>query len=246
MISTIATGFVFGFASSLHCVGMCGPLALIAGQTSSRQRFTIGLALYHLGKLISYLLLALMVGMSGVAVRLAGIQELLSIVAGISLLGFVLARFVPSVFATLRKISGQLTSVSSTLVKSARVFRSSPATRSFLIGFANGFLPCGFLYIALLGATLQPTLADSLLFMASFGVGTIPALTGVAVLSPVVNSYRSLASILRRVTPALLTIVAVALILRGLGLGIPYLSPQLNGRQFQLKTMPTDSTHCGG
>ena len=82
-----ATALVLGVAGSAHCIGMCGPIALAVPSsgtgTGARLRSTL---LLNGGRLTTYLLLGMAIGTFGHGLRLAGLQQVISVVAGVLLL----------------------------------------------------------------------------------------------------------------------------------------------------------------
>jgi len=103
-----------------------------------------------------------------------------------------------------------------------RTFRSLA-----LLGALNGLLPCGLVYVALAGAVSRGSLAAGILFMALFGLGTMPTMLAVSLSGRILPlAFRSK---LRAAIPVGVCLLAMLLILRGLALGIPYLSPDLAG-----------------
>jgi sulfite exporter TauE/SafE len=94
-----------------------------------------------------------------------------------------------------------------------------------LLGALNGLLPCGLVYVALAGAVARGTLADAVLYMAFFGLGTMPTMLAIGLSGKICPPAWRLK--LRGAIPAGVCLVAGLLILRGMGLGIPYLSPSL-------------------
>ena len=106
-----------------------------------------------------------------------------------------------------------------------RLLRSHRLAAPFGVGLLNGWLPCGFVYLALAGALAQPNVTRSILFMTLFGLGTMPAMLAIMLPNGLLSPARRIS--LRRVMPVGTAVVAVLLIVRGLGLGVPYLSPML-------------------
>jgi sulfite exporter TauE/SafE len=96
----------------------------------------------------------------------------------------------------------------------------------FLIGILNGFLPCGLVYVALAGAIASGDAISGAAVMILFGLGTIPAMFAASVFGKFINI--GIRTKLRKAVPALAILLAAVFILRGLNLGIPYLSPRLN------------------
>ena len=93
----------------------------------------------------------------------------------------------------------------------------------FLFGIINGFLPCGFVYVALAGAMTTGDFISGALFMSLFGLGTIPIMLGTSLVGKFVT--RGLRSKMNKLIPVFAIVLAIIFILRGLSLGIPYLSP---------------------
>jgi len=217
---TFATmGLMLGLAGNAHCVGMCGPIALAlpTGDAGSMRR-TILLSLYSVGRVATYTVLGIVFGLLGLGVRLAGWQQGLSIAVGLILIIGVLLPY-----ALKSRSTRQWPWQAWVQHQFGRLIRK-PGTASFLgIGFLNGLLPCGLVYTALAGASVAGSVQGGAVFMAAFGVGTIPALFAMAwfskAMSPKVRGY------LKKAIPVLTIIIGILFILRGLGLGIPMISP---------------------
>ena len=92
------------------------------------------------------------------------------------------------------------------------------------IGFLNGFLPCGLVYVAIFASVALGNVWESSLYMALFGVGTIPLMTTAIYLGSMITG--SVKSKIRRAIPVFVVIFGCLFILRGMGLGIPYISPK--------------------
>ena len=215
-----------GFFGSLHCIGMCGPLALALlptnGSQASLARIATGSLLYNLGRVTTYALLGLLFGLLGSAARLAGLQQFLSIATGVViLLWLVLPKHLTRRIEAKHHVAAALARVKFWL---HRLLRSHRFAAQFGVGLLNGLLPCGFVYLALAGALAQPNIAGSMIFMTLFGLSTTPAMLAImlpnGLLSP---SFRFL---LRSLLPIGTALVAVLLIVRGMALGVPYLSPK--------------------
>lgn len=222
MLETAIAAFTIGVIGSFHCVGMCGPLALALPlkDDSLLSKFT-GTLLYNSGRVITYSLFGLIVGSIGQSVSLLGFQQGLSIAAGAMILLFViLPKIFPAHFKSknaaglffekIRKTFGQL------------FFKKNQSTL-FAIGFLNGFLPCGLVYLALAGATATGDIGRSVIFMAAFGAGTLPIMWTIAFWGNYVNV--NIRQRIRKAYPYMMMLMACLLILRGMGLGIPYISP---------------------
>jgi uncharacterized protein len=216
------TAFVLGLVGSLHCAGMCGPLALAlppAGNTT--PAYVLGRVAYNLGRVVTYCALGLVFGLVGAALWLAGIQRWVSIALGVALLLglFVsrrLVRWNPVVL-----IVDQLKSSMSGLLR-----RRSLGSLAVL-GLLNGLLPCGLVYAACAGATATGGVLAGAQYMAAFGAGTVPMMLALSLSGKLVPVSWRLQ--LRKAIPVCLFLLGTLLILRGMSLGVPYLSPDFSG-----------------
>jgi len=220
----ILSGLALGFLGSLHCIGMCGPIALaLPSQSKSKFSFYSGRILYNLGRVLTYSIMGLIIGLIGQKINLGEYQQIVSITLGVVILITVLLpASIKKYFITLKPIQ----SVTKLLQSSIGVlFRKGSQSSLFGIGVLNGFLPCGFVYVALAGAVALSNVEKSILFMALFGIGTIPAMFSA---SMVTNLFgQNFRTRIHRAIPIFASVLAVIFILRGLNLGIPYLSPKL-------------------
>lgn len=219
----LISGLILGLLGSLHCVGMCGPIALLLPVSRNNpKKKALQISLYHLGRFTAYALLGLAFGFIGQRLNLFGLQQYLTIGVGVLMLSFVL---IPSriwnkysLTKPAMHLIGKLKSGLGAALK-----KKSPDT--FLtIGFFNGFLPCGLVYMAVFGSlTLANPLSGSL-YMALFGLGTLPLMSIAIYAGSFINKQVQLK--FRQAVPVFISIMAVLFILRGLGLGIPYVSPK--------------------
>ena len=234
----LAAALTLGFFGSLHCIGMCGPLALALlptnGAQSSLLRIASGSLLYNGGRVVTYAMLGLLFGLLGGAARVAGLQQVLSIGTGvIILLWLVLPKHLTQRVEAKHHVAALLARLKLWL---NRLLRSHRFAAQFGVGLLNGLLPCGFVYLALAGALAQPSMLRSSLFMALFGVGTMPAMLAIMLPNGLLSPARRVS--LRRVMPVGTAVVAVLLIVRGLALGVPYLSPNLASSPAAQTTAP--------
>ncbi|AXY74026.1 sulfite exporter TauE/SafE family protein [Paraflavitalea soli] len=215
-------GVGMGMVSSLHCIGMCGPLvmALPLPQEAGLRRL-LPLFTYNTGRLTTYGLLGALFGLAGRRLQLAGWQQWLSVGLGVViLLGWFAARIgIRRSFYPAQIVQQQITQLNLYLWKRAG------KAGFFLLGMANGLLPCGMVYLAVAAAISTGSTGWSTLFMVCFGLGTLPAMTGLGYFSAWFN--QSVRLYLRKWIPAFTVAVGILLILRGLDLGIPYISPRL-------------------
>ena len=220
----IWTAFLIGLLGSLHCVGMCGPIVLaLPGGAESRGRFLLGRLLYNLGRVVTYAILGLVFGLIGKTIKLAGYQSILSIAMGVTIIIAVLL----SGRLTSKLFSLPVISRLSTKIKSlwGKLFRIDSHPSLFTIGVMNGFLPCGFVYIGLFGAVTTGGSLSGAAYMIFFGLGTIPIMIGVSLIRELIN-FR-FKQLINRFLPIGALILACLFILRGLSLGIPYVSPKI-------------------
>jgi sulfite exporter TauE/SafE len=214
------SAIILGILGSLHCVGMCGPIAMYLANKSGGSNFNM--FLYHVGRLSTYALLGALAGFGGILISLTGLPEIVSILAGVLLiLGVLLG------FATKHHLfSGHQTSLFYSKVKNLlplERFQNSPIY-FLLFGFLNGFLPCGLLYTAIVASLAAGTVSGSALYMILFGIGTSPALSVVFHFNTIFSSsFRTKAL---RWMPVFTLVLGILFVVRGLNLGIPYLSPK--------------------
>jgi sulfite exporter TauE/SafE len=216
-------GFVIGLMGSLHCVGMCGPIAL-ALPLREDTRFTrlLSALLYNLGRVFTYSIMGLVLGFIGQNLMIWGWQRWASIGMGSIM---VLSIILPILFSRLPRLAipSQLTQWIQ------KPFGFLFSQRTFwaigLIGMLNGLLPCGLVYIALAGALTSGFPAEGALYMAAFGLGTLPMLFALNVAKTMFPSRFRIR--LGRIIPWLVLFFGLLFILRGLNLGIPYISPKM-------------------
>lgn len=222
MESAILAGASIGFLGSFHCIGMCGAIALSLPVSHQNGLYrTLHIFLYNLGRASSYALMGAVLGFIGNQFLIHGYQQLISILAGILILVFlVLSRF----FNTEKFFLGGITN---TLKKAlGSLLKSTNTSSFFLIGMLNGFLPCGLVYVAVASALATTSILHGAVLMFSFGLGTIPLMASLMFLGNVISfSMRKKMSV---IVPYFIAFTAVLLILRGLNLGIPYISPSFS------------------
>jgi sulfite exporter TauE/SafE len=220
----IWAGFLFGLLGSFHCVGMCGPIALaLPGGQGRGGAFVAGRLLYNGGRLVTYTGLGALAGLFGKSLQLAGLQQTLSLVSGgLILLLVVLPATLSGRFRRATGLEHLLGKIHRTM---GRLFSRQGPWALGAIGVLNGLLPCGFVYLALAGAISMPTLTGAMGYMLLFGLGTFPLMLLLSLSGKLIRPR--MRYFFNRAVPYAAATLALLFILRGLNLGIPYLSPSL-------------------
>ena len=212
------TAFTIGLFGSLHCVGMCGPIALaLPYQGQSRWLAVWKVLLYNLGRTFTYIFLGLLIGLLGKGLFLAGMQRWLSIALGISLV--IIAIF--SIPVESRLLRSSLVGRFFFFIKSSlgRLLKNNSSPTFFQIGVLNGFLPCGLVYMAIVGAVTMGSTIGGATYMLLFGLGTIPLMLATAFAGQMVTI--KVRNTLKRLYPVFLIALAALFIFRGLHFEIP-------------------------
>ncbi len=221
----IVTGMVFGFAGSLHCIGMCGPIVLaLPGGAQTLLQFTISRFVYHFGRVLTYAIIGIVAGMLGGRLLLPVFQQNLSIVAGAVIILSLIVRKFRGRFTVNTPGLGRLTQELQRIIADLLRERTFPSL--FALGMANGLLPCGFVYVAMTTAAVTANPVGGSVFMVGFGLGTVPATVGFSFFPRLASSR--LRTKINAILPAFTLLVGVLLIVRGLSLGIPFISPKLS------------------
>jgi sulfite exporter TauE/SafE len=224
MISLISIALILGLSSSLHCVGMCGPIAMILPiQQAPPAEKLFKTVVYHLGRILVYALLGAIFGMMGKTFQLMGLLQAISIVFGALIIAGVIF---PRIFARFHffnrihmKLNGFVHGTFGKLIK-----RKSTLSL-FMLGMINGLLPCGAVYFALLGSLVYGGLFEGALFMAIFGLGTLPAMATITYFASSISI--SLREKFRKASPVILILFGGLFIVRGMNLNIPLISPKV-------------------
>ncbi len=206
---------------SLHCLAMCGPLNLLMPQSGiGWSKFLMYRLLYNLGRTCTYVLMGALIGFVGNLLILTELQQYITIAFGFLIIVVVLLAGPKKMLSP----SGRAFQVFQNRIKQwfARWVGKPSLFNGWMVGMVNGLLPCGLVYMAILGAVVAGSAVDGMLYMFFFGVGTIPMLLVVAYTGTVMQVNTR--GILLKLLPVL---VGLLFILRGLNLGIPYVSPQL-------------------
>lgn len=221
-----------GFLGSFHCIGMCGPIALSLpiGQKKGLYKITSILA-YNSGRVISYGSIGLLFGSLGQSVALFGYQQLLSVILGIMILAGLL---LPKTILTVINPNSFIYRFFNALkLKLAHQFQKNGIRSLFSIGFLNGLLPCGLVYMGISGSIATGNALHGMLFMMAFGLGTLPFLFSISYTSNLISLR--MRQTIRKAVPFVVGTMACLLIMRGMNLGIPYISPKFNTTQMAMQ-----------
>jgi sulfite exporter TauE/SafE len=222
MTTNFLVGLFLGLAGSLHCIGMCGPLVLLFPLNGTSKMFgLLNSLIYQLGRVFIYVLLGLLFGAVFQIIDLKYFERYFSI--GIGIVFFVL--WVREVSMKIKTSQNSLHSIILNLF--GKVMQSKSYFGMFLGGMMNGLLPCGLVYGALLAAFGTGTTQGSMIFMLGFGLATIPSMILLSFFKNTITiNFRQKLS---KMLPWWLFILGIWFLLRGLNLGIPFISPKFTG-----------------
>ena len=227
MSPEIYAAFLVGLVGSLHCIGMCGPIAIaLPVPDSSNLSFFTGRILYNLGRVVTYSFLGAVLGLVGSKIALAGAQQVVSIVLGVVIIiAVLLPQKYKNYFAqhpAIQKLAHPLKS------NIGALFGKGTFSAMFLIGILNGFLPCGLVYVALAGAIASSDAISGAAVMILFGLGTVPSMFVASVFGKFINI--GIRTKIRKAVPVLAILLGIIFVLRGMNLGIPMLSPKVSAQ----------------
>lgn len=234
------TALTIGLIGSFHCIGMCGPIAvaLPLGNRSVFGRVT-GTLLYNSGRAVTYGLLGALFGLLGRGIEVAGFQQWASIIIGIVMIMTVVF---PFLFKEKLNIEKLMFGFPGRLAGRLQIlFSRNSFSNLFIIGLLNGLLPCGLVYVAVAGALNTNDVVMGVLFMLVFGIGTTPVMMSISLAGNIIS--QSLKNKINRIIPAFIVLLGILFILRGLSLGIPYISPKTHMLTPD-KEMTMDGTCC--
>ena len=218
----LLSAFILGLLGSFHCVGMCGPIAFMLPVDRSNSRKKVSqIAIYHFGRLLAYSLIGLVFGLIGKSLYIFGFQQQLSIIIGILMIFIVVIpqktfnkyNFSKPIYKVISKVKSSL----------GKALKKKTMDTFLTIGFLNGFLPCGLVYMAVFAAMGLGNAVGGSFYMAVFGLGTIPLMTTAIYFSHFLKGAAR--QRIQKIIPVFVVLIGALFILRGLGLGIPYLSP---------------------
>lgn len=216
------SAIILGLLGSFHCIGMCGPIAFVLPvNRENNTKKALQIVLYHLGRLLTYSLIGFLFGLIGKGLYLAGFQQRISILIGVFMI--VIALIPVRIFNTYN-FSKPLYSIIGKIKSNLGKLLKKKSNKTFLtIGVLNGFLPCGMVYMALVGSIATGSANFGALYMFIFGLGTIPLMTTAVYLGNILSI--SVRSKIQKAIPLFVVMIGILFILRGMGLGIPYISP---------------------
>jgi sulfite exporter TauE/SafE len=221
----LLTAFTIGLVGSLHCVGMCGPIALALPQSFDRKStLLLSRLLWSAGRILTYAVLGLIAGFLGQSFAFIGLAQTLTIVTGaVMILAVlfpfrVLLRLIPP--AARPNLTARIQSYWGTL------FKKRGLMALFVIGLLNGLLPCGLVYVAMAAAATTGQITTAMLYMVLFGMGTAPALIAVSLFGGLFSL--KVRQAVNRFIPVGIVVLGLLLIMRGMGLGIPLISPKFD------------------
>jgi sulfite exporter TauE/SafE len=216
------TAFLLGLVGSLHCAGMCGPLALaLPAAGNNTPAYVLSRVAYNAGRIVTYCLLGIVFGLVGYTFLMAGLQRWVSIALGVALL---LGLFASRRLALARPVTSAVNRLKSSM---SVLLRQRSLAGLAALGLLNGLLPCGLVYVACAGAAATGSSLAGALYMTAFGLGTVPMMLAISLSGKLIPT--SLRLKLVKTIPIFVFLLGTLLILRGMSLGIPYLSPDISG-----------------
>lgn len=217
-----STAFILGFAGSIHCMGMCSPLAMSVTNMSANA--ILSRIVYNSGRIMTYGIIGGVVASVGLGFPLIKYQNLLSILLGVSLLVIGLSGMsmikVPFVTNALGSFSMLLKRQFSKFLQRKSYFST------FILGSLNGILPCGLSFLALTYCLTLAGPADGFIFMSAFGFGTLPVMLGAGTVFQVLISRFNIRP--HKISILLLVISGILLLYRGTGAHSPHVANPVN------------------
>lgn len=233
-VSFVLTGFAVGLFGSVHCLGMCGPIALmlpVSDESVFMQYWKR--SVYNAGRVVTYSALGAAIGALGFSASYLGIQKWVSIGSGALLIGWVIVSRLANRRRTV-KTAGFLSR------NIQRLLKNNSTGGQFSLGLLNGLLPCGFVYVGLVGAANAHSIGGGALYMALFGLGTFPLMFMASIAGPSLNI--AVRQKILNYVPVMTVILGLLFILRGMELGIPFISPDVSA--MTSGAMGADSAAC--
>jgi sulfite exporter TauE/SafE len=185
-------------------MGMCSPLVIAVSKVGKRVVFRN--LIYNGGRIMTYGLLGGVVSFIGAGLDWAGVQQSVSIILGAIIIGVGIANmnvFVPRF-------------VNQTALKLITTTKARVRLNPFFLGMVNGILPCGMTVVALGYCVTLVWPTDGFMAMIYFGLGTLPAMLGLSLVSRTL--IQKLPFSYRRIQTTLLIVSGVLLIGRAIDL----------------------------
>ncbi len=228
--AALSAALLIGLAGSLHCIAMCGPLAMIVPLKGNRW---LSIVLYNLTRITTYALLGFIFGSMGSRIEFLESGQRISVVLGIA----ILLIFVLPVFLSRKQLFPQLNafviSKYGQLARPLMQYRGWPAPA--LLGFVNGLLPCGLIYVSLAGAVASGSGLNGAILLTAIGAGTLPAMFSMMAFRRFFKTWLQKGS--RLALPVIAGFLALTLVGRGLNLDVPFFSPKVE----KVNTATTES-----
>lgn len=222
-LTLLISALGLGFASGFHCIGMCGPIALSLGLTKKQAtNYYLQNLTYQFGRIVTYSILGAVLGIIGQRFHMAGFQQYLTIAVGALLIVMALFSFGGTDFAS--KIPFLTSSLLRVKMSLSKLLQKADYRSRFATGLLNGLLPCGMVYMALTASLAAGGIYQGALFMALFGLGTLPFMFAVVLMGNLMTAAFRIKIL--KLVPLMMIILGSLFIVRGMELGIPYLSPQ--------------------
>ncbi len=220
-MTVFISALLLGLFGSFHCAGMCGPIALaLPLHDHSAGNKVLGGTIYNIGRTLTYGMMGAVFGLLGQGAGLLGLQQKISVLMGGLM---ILTVLFPALFRS-GQAAGKWSRAIGHLRQQMGKFLSVRSFSSlFFIGLLNGLLPCGLVYIAIAGAVASGNIVHGTLYMVLFGLGTIPMMLALTLAGNMLSmSFRKR---INKIISLLVVVIGILFILRGLSLGIPFLSP---------------------
>lgn len=179
------SALILGFAGSLHCFGMCGPLSLLVpGDKSKRTQYILGRLVYNLGRITTYALLGLLIGLLGEQASFAFPQKIIFLTLGFGLLIYLL---LPAASKNKLSVLPWVSRFNSFVKRSiSDLAKKYGRATQFVFGLLNGLIPCGLVYAALSAAFITSSVKEGVLYMVLFGLGTLPMMMSFGLLGSII------------------------------------------------------------
>ncbi len=211
--------FTLGLTGSLHCMGMCGPLALgvCSKSANTSNQLISNILVYNIGRILTYFILGIIIGLFSHLIVIGGAQKIISIVAGAFLVFFALSSSNIDHLLTNNKLIKGVSNY--TLKINTFVYKRFGIPNALVMGILNGLLPCGLVYLALAGALTTGSALSGGLFMLFFGLGTVPLLAVSVYFGN--NLKKHFPTLYQKVLPTMTGILGIMMILRGILINMP-------------------------